>query len=53
MGLIPPLYQAWPVVQNLNDEWILINLFTVAVYDLRMCMKDNPCLNKIKGGNYF
>jgi len=36
-----------------TDESILINLYTVAIYNLKICMKDdNPCLNYFKGDNY-
>jgi len=34
------------------DELILIKLYTVVVYDLRMCMKENnPGFNNSKGDN--
>jgi len=37
---------------SLKDEPIQMNLCTVAVYNLRICMKeDNPGLNYFKGDN--
>jgi len=34
------------------DEHILMKLYTVAVYHLRMCMKeDNPCPNQQQRDN--
>ena len=36
------------------DELILIKLYTVALYGLGICMKeDNPGLKNIKGDNYL
>jgi len=37
---------------SLIDEWILMKLYTVEVYDLRMCMKeDNPGQKYVKEDN--
>ena len=36
----------------LTDKPILLKLYTVAVFNLRMCLKeDNPCLDFFKGDN--
>jgi len=35
------------------DEPILIKLYTVAVYDLRMCLKEDNCSLKYVKGDHF
>jgi len=37
---------------SLMDEPILMKLYTVAVYNLRVYMKDNPGPNFFKGDNW-
>ena len=45
-----PVYPSVQMSNSLTEEWILMKLYTVAVYNLMMCLKeDNPSRNYFKG----